>query len=184
MKVRVVEGRKGDPVAHIENYLCLFDQKTQGTPPEIGSEVDVMITSVVWPKDGQGSFDYSRKPSTLLIRTIDENTDVLIKHRGFEVYPNSCSELASVISAGKSYSISPGRLHTAMYIADNVSVKDGKMPLIPGSAYIKVNAGFHRSQGVVRIEGVPDLSCLRFWVEENNPQVRWALAERKVQVHF
>jgi len=182
MKVRVVEGRKGDPVAHIENYLCLFDQKTQGVLPEIGSEVEVMITSVVFPKNGHGNFDYSRKPSMLLIRTIDEDTDVLIKHKGFEMLPNSCSELASVISAGKFYSVSPGRLHTAMYIADNVSNRKVKLPLVPGSAYIKINAGFHRSQGVIRIEGVPDLECLRFWVEENNPQVRWVMAERSLSV--
>lgn len=181
MRVRVVEGRKGDPVAHIENYLCLFDQKTQGTPPQIGSEVDVMITSVVWDKNSQGNFDLSR-PKMLLIRTVDEDTDVLIKHRGFELYPNSGSELARVISAGRDYSISPGRLCTAMYMAINLNDKEPRLPLIPGTAYVKIDAVAHRSPGVRRIEGVPDVECLRVWVEENNPQVRWVLAERQVSV--
>jgi hypothetical protein len=169
MKVTVLQGREpGQVIAKIGAVIALFPKRERN--PAVGSEVEVMITGYQPHAD-------TGMPRLFFVRLI-RSDDRLVKHSGFEMSGSMCSTTARPHPDEKGVSfLTPGRVN--VYVAENVNIERGQepWPKVSGWAYVK------DEEHPRRIEGVPNIEQLDYWVRENNPEVLRVQRERALRFH-
>jgi hypothetical protein len=171
LTVTPIKGRRGDAVADLDGFLCVFDRK--GPQPVIGRPLEVMVAGhLPW------SANRPMIPA-LIIRPITED-DFTVEHTGFECGGSSCSTMASPTMESRRMLrfltnrevtfITPGRSNPI--VADNANAGwQGKasVPLTPGRAFIN---RLDIREGRFRICGLPAL-------DQMSPNVLNHLARRQ-----
>lgn len=85
--------KSGKVVAFLRRQLCLFENDS--LHPNIGDEVEVMITRWRWRKTPEGMFD-TTKPLAYMLRVVEPEKHVLVRHHGFECSGSMCSTTATI----------------------------------------------------------------------------------------
>lgn len=172
MKVKVEQGREeGQVIARINGAIALFPKRERN--PAVGSEVEVMITGYKLEASFEEILE-GAKPRMYFVRLVRPD-DRLIEHSGFECSGSMCSTTAYPVKRDDNVSfLTPSRV--GVYYADNVNTRFYDLeenPLVKGLAYVK------DERGARRIEGVPNIEQLEFWVWQNNEEVRRVFAANK-----
>ncbi len=125
--------------------------------PAHGSEVEVMICGVLFPKDDNGHFNFGAMPKCFFIR--QPTDEIIVKYDGFECSGSMCQTVTTateLLTKKVHYTVTPGKLMPYLVVADNVS--DGTIynKPVPGIGWIKRNP----ENGKMRLEGVESLAEL------------------------
>lgn len=163
MRVTVLPSRTDDtPIAMVDGLLCLFER---GTPvPEVGSEVEVMISRVIYPRAQNDYLDMSRAKCLIVRSDLDRWEKV--HYGGFETSGSMCmtsSEARVYNSNMRLHTVTPGRV--GVYEANNVNAnwQKGLYKLQPGTGWVDMNPPARRGstrQSPPRLVGVESLDAL------------------------
>ena len=175
MKVLVKANRR-DPNARLAfisytNYqgneisLPAYFDKRDLTQPKPDTEVEVMISGVLYEKDENGHFDFS-KPRCFFIKEPAEN-QFKVTYEGFECDTSMCTTTTNFrfvdahLNTKKLQWMTPGKLMQSLIVADNVNARfddRDRYPLTPGVGWVEKNA----ANGVWRLAGVEETKYLDF----------------------
>lgn len=182
MRVQVIANRR-DPSARLAflHYLDMhgemqsapgyFDKKL-AVQPLAGSEVEAMISGVLYHKDATGQFFDFHKPKCFFLTPPQEH-HIKVWYDGFECSGSGCTTTArayKILPNGtmekNGKTMTPGKLMSSLIVADNTSnAFYGKpsIPPTPGFGW----AERHPQNTHLRLAGVEEVKYLNIHIKED-----------------